>query len=1532
MKRINNRRGQVFVISVVIAVTLALTSAYFLLQFMFEPKNDNEFLGSYQSGIVDALADGDKAFLYVDQAAKMAVNEALEEYLYGNPNTLTEEYASEDTRNYCGSYVYRLWNSENKDCYPDYSNSQTFELNSLISKHLTELNNLEQNKKAPLLYIDGVLKQNINYQYKYDASAESTNIYGYTNDKYIIDIFKDAATKNNPNIKTYLQTKGTYSGSLAWPLPNYYTISSCFGYRGDVGPGASTNHPGIDIPAPIDTPVVAAAPGTVEQILYPAWGKVIIDHGGGLKTDYIHMNKIADGLRVGDTVQQGQVIGYVGGRGANSANDYANASHLHFDVIGTNVNLDANYKSVSGIVKGSTGTNYVNPLCFIQSDLGSQSGTSELKLNINMASKACNSVCDANGRCANVKADEIPGGTPYKFCSSYEGVVTKEVPCPKSDKADWEIDKVGLSSTSLTSDQTLTITFSVINKGDVCVAIYTKPRLSNLLWNFDIDTKKSTNVYKTDDKKTSTNLDPITCTFSSDTTVIQKSIADGKCVLLAPDIDKTRTYTIQPAGMFVDYNDKKKDYTGPLLQFTVKGVASTSSIEEKLSAEYDNIKAKIKSLNLKPISSGDSVLIVAGTQPQKMYLVKENSKGVVSIEKTYDVSLAAKGFGDIAGSEMTPLGLHAIKEMIGDGVPIDTIFSSGPTPTNNVATIYTDNTNVATDYVLTRVMWLDGLESSNKNTHDRAIFIHGTAEEGLIGTPQSHGCIRMKNQDVIELFNLVKSGTYVDIVQSLSSSEAISSPTITLTNSEQATIDKTRKNLEGLGAMTFIDAASSTYSVPKEILLGKITLESAGVNQKINLPSNRAIGVSQVEGWQHYDTIQQVCGRDYVSECSSCGKTANDLKDCCRFEKFGSDVECQINVGADILKQFYDTYDTNDDAYAKAVRASCSNPKYQAQYLSYTGWGRALRAYNGFGCADLNAPYVETVMRYAAGWGYAGANDALAQDEANKGIFGTYDIKPSFNVKINFDMRLFDLLQQFSKDAVVKCGAEGIVNKKTCLQGQVDAFNKGLPQEYTSKVIGLGMEHDNNMQCDDLPQISAVNTFVEDINNCIASSDNACQCLFPGSSTGRIEDVKSSDASTIFTYDFGFGPKTAYLDYGITTVDGKLWQEKSVSMDNFVLYKDKDGKLIVGKSDVQQCNPTRNKFRFCLKTNYQYSTYDDTASGEAKISTNTITIPFALLIRDQIAPGPVNEIDSYNLQHAKNVVVLRWDKNKEADVTKYNIYLADDKTVFDRPTLTLKQSITPISVSSNPKNYEEYKSIDLDNPTCKLKNSGSASSSNSLNSGGANSDSVDYCIFEYTAVTKEDKEIKIELKPNQPYYVSGLNKFLYILNGSDSSIGLSVGKEKFVAITAVDIDGNEIDNQKDGQKIESGKNLISFTPEDRLEAGLTKITSAVLIDKNKALTVSWSAVKNYIDGTPIDSSINIKYSFLMSQMGSCPEELYQFSFLGGMPQEYSAAEGNQLDVSGYDAGDYCLAVSARTNDGQGFSHVFLKSLTIPPRS
>lgn len=123
----------------------------------------------------------------------------------------------------------------------------------------------------------------------------------------------------------------------------------------------------------------------------------------------------------------------------------------------------------------------------------------------------------------------------------------------------------------------------------------------------------------------------------------------------------------------------------------------------------------------------------------------------------YPISTSRFGLGSKEGSLKTPTGRFRIAEKIGDGMPLGTVFKSRRPGKATKKMLRED------DLVMTRILWLDGLDSGNANTYDRFIYIHGTNHEGRIGQAASHGCIRMRNSDLVELFDRVGIGTPVMI-------------------------------------------------------------------------------------------------------------------------------------------------------------------------------------------------------------------------------------------------------------------------------------------------------------------------------------------------------------------------------------------------------------------------------------------------------------------------------------------------------------------------------------------------------------------------------------------------------------------------------------------------------------------------------------------------------------------------------------------------------------------------------------------------
>lgn len=127
------------------------------------------------------------------------------------------------------------------------------------------------------------------------------------------------------------------------------------------------------------------------------------------------------------------------------------------------------------------------------------------------------------------------------------------------------------------------------------------------------------------------------------------------------------------------------------------------------------------------------------------------------IIRCYAISTSRFGLGSEPGSNKTPTGCFRIAEKIGDGAPPGEIFVSRE-PTGRIGQDGDEK-----DHVQTRILWLDGLEPENANTHDRYIYIHGTNAESQLGTPASYGCVRMSNSDMIDLYDRVAAGATVQI-------------------------------------------------------------------------------------------------------------------------------------------------------------------------------------------------------------------------------------------------------------------------------------------------------------------------------------------------------------------------------------------------------------------------------------------------------------------------------------------------------------------------------------------------------------------------------------------------------------------------------------------------------------------------------------------------------------------------------------------------------------------------------------------------
>jgi lipoprotein-anchoring transpeptidase ErfK/SrfK len=147
-------------------------------------------------------------------------------------------------------------------------------------------------------------------------------------------------------------------------------------------------------------------------------------------------------------------------------------------------------------------------------------------------------------------------------------------------------------------------------------------------------------------------------------------------------------------------------------------------------------------------------VIIINVPAQQMTVLDEGSPIA-----TYPVSTSKFGVGDRPGSNCTPLGTFKIRKKIGDDAPSGMKFKDRR-PTGEIVAVDAPGR----DPIVTRILWLDGLEPGNRNAYSRHIYIHGTPEERNVGIPASFGCIRMRSRDVIALFDTVGVGARVKVV------------------------------------------------------------------------------------------------------------------------------------------------------------------------------------------------------------------------------------------------------------------------------------------------------------------------------------------------------------------------------------------------------------------------------------------------------------------------------------------------------------------------------------------------------------------------------------------------------------------------------------------------------------------------------------------------------------------------------------------------------------------------------------------------
>ncbi len=386
-QRMFGKKGQVFMPLFIIVTLIIFGLLYADLAAKTEQfEKTGDTIGEKQLAVLNAINEGEKALLYLDIAARYAYGTAALE-------TAKEHYLGYSScEHYRGVHV--VYGAI--DCM-----SYHQELKERIEFAVTEHFNIALSKYLEAYEnVASVSFVNENYLLVF----KENDLLGIAQEALEIPIFSLTSTAFVEQTRQEIAAVKSSAAFIdQWPvLYEENVLNSCFGYRGgDIISGKSkgrTYHGGIDIRGPTGTPVVAVAAGTVVDASPLSWGMIVVDHGIGIYSLYLHLDTIS--VSVGDLVAKGQELGTTGGRGPRSSTDYN--PHLHFEIIDTNIDEDlTDDKGNDAVLPSSWTSEAVNPLCYLSDGL-------EFRYKLGDAINPGKTVgCNTQGG-------------PYKFCSLYK--------------------------------------------------------------------------------------------------------------------------------------------------------------------------------------------------------------------------------------------------------------------------------------------------------------------------------------------------------------------------------------------------------------------------------------------------------------------------------------------------------------------------------------------------------------------------------------------------------------------------------------------------------------------------------------------------------------------------------------------------------------------------------------------------------------------------------------------------------------------------------------------------------------------------------------------------------------------------------------------------------------------------------------------------------------------------------------------------------------------------------------------------------
>lgn len=370
----HNKKASMGIYSVFVAVFTVFALSYALISLseakkLTGPDGKNLVIGEKQFAVFSSLQDADAVNIFIDQASEIAAQKAIDKMgisCFNNPST---EHVVDEWVSHCGKYIYPMWSTGDTLCLPD---CETAFISAFKQSFLGITSNYYKGTGVELP---------LSYNLTVDKKEKYFLFHGISSSDTGVNVLSMNARLSNPLAISIPY----FGGKFAWPVQtDSKAISSCFGPR--VVNGVPEDHPAVDIVADKGTPVLAAAFGQV-VVADNCNGRVVINHGSGIGSEYLHMDSIT--VNVNDKVGKGQQIGTVGGRGDNCSEDAYNPAHLHFAVIYKGVASGLKF-GADKIVFTSYGTDdRVQPLCFLETPTSAAGEGCGTPINTNELEAVC---------------------------------------------------------------------------------------------------------------------------------------------------------------------------------------------------------------------------------------------------------------------------------------------------------------------------------------------------------------------------------------------------------------------------------------------------------------------------------------------------------------------------------------------------------------------------------------------------------------------------------------------------------------------------------------------------------------------------------------------------------------------------------------------------------------------------------------------------------------------------------------------------------------------------------------------------------------------------------------------------------------------------------------------------------------------------------------------------------------------------------------------------------------------------------------